>query len=68
MTISLPNDLRRQLAQAAKREGINQSEFVRKAVQDKLWRDAFNSTRRKLVAKARAMGIYSDEDVFKLIS
>jgi len=37
-------------------------------VQHKLWLDAFDETRRKLVPKARAMGIQTDEDVFKIVS
>ena len=34
----------------------------------KVWIDAFDETRRKLLPKARAMGIYTDEDVFKIVS
>jgi metal-responsive CopG/Arc/MetJ family transcriptional regulator len=68
LTISLPRALRQQLAKAAKREQITQSEFVRNAVQERLWRDAVDATRRRLAPKARALGIYTDEDVFKRIS
>ena len=39
-----------------------------RALQTQIWHDAFEETRRKLVPKARARGIYSDEDVFKLVS
>jgi metal-responsive CopG/Arc/MetJ family transcriptional regulator len=68
LTISLPETLRQQLARAAESEQVSQSEFVRKAVQDRLWQDAFKAARREFVPKARAMGIYTDEDVFKIIS
>ncbi len=34
----------------------------------KLWLDAFDDTRRALMPKARALGIYTDEDVFNLAS
>jgi Arc/MetJ-type ribon-helix-helix transcriptional regulator len=47
---------------------MSESEFVRNAVQRQLWMEAFEETRRKAVPRARAAGIYSDEDVFKLIS
>lgn len=68
MTISLPVKLRRQLTQAAKRDHLTQSEYVRKAIQDRLWSEAIEASRRQLVPQARAMGIYTDEDVFKLVS
>lgn len=68
MTISLPPQTRAEIAQAAKRRGISESEFARRAFQTQLWQDAFEESRRKLAARARAMGIYTDEDVFKLVS
>ena len=68
MTISLPAGLRREMQQAAADSGVSASEFVRDAIQRKLWLDAFDATRRKVVPKARAAGIYTDEDVFKLVS
>jgi metal-responsive CopG/Arc/MetJ family transcriptional regulator len=67
-TISLPTKLQREVAKAAKRNQMTLSEYVRKAIQDKLWEDAFDETRRKLVPRAQAMGIYTDEDVFKRVS
>jgi hypothetical protein len=37
-------------------------------LQTELWKDAFEESRRKLTAPARARGFYSDEDVLKLVS
>jgi len=68
LTISLPPALRKNVSRAAKANHITESEFVRNAVKRQLWMEAFEETRRKLVPKARAMGIYTDEDVFKIIS
>ena len=68
LTISLPQPLRQDVARAAKGLGVTESEFVRRALQDHLWQQSFEASRRKLVSKARAKGIYTDEDVFKLIS
>ena len=67
-TISLPPLLRRDVSRAAKSRRISESEFVRTAVQRQLWTDAFEETRRQVVPRARAQGIYTDEDVFKIIS
>jgi len=68
LTISLAPEARRQIASAARRRRLSESEFVRRALQTQLWSDAFEETRRKMVPKARARGIYTDEDVFKLVS
>lgn len=68
LTISLPASLRRDVSRTAKRRGLTESEFVRRAVQRQLWTEAFEETRRHAVPRARAAGIYTDEEVFKLIS
>jgi len=68
LTISLPPETRSELARAARRRKLSESEFVRRALQTQLWQDAFEESRRKLVPRARALGIYTDEDVFKRIS
>ena len=68
MTVSLPTEMRREVARAAKKQKLTASEYVRDAVRRKLWLDAFDETRRALIPKARAMGIYTDEDVFEIVS
>jgi hypothetical protein len=68
LTVSLPPELRREMGRAAKGQGVTESEFVRRAVQHELWLEAFNKARRVLVPKARAKGVYTDEDVFKIVS
>jgi metal-responsive CopG/Arc/MetJ family transcriptional regulator len=68
LTVSLPGEMRREVARASKRQKLTTSEYVRDAVRRKLWLDAFDETRRKLIPKAHALGIYTDEDVFKIVS
>ncbi|PYJ04045.1 MAG: hypothetical protein DME95_09325 [Verrucomicrobia bacterium] len=68
LTVSLPREMRRELLRAAKKQKLTTSEYIRDAVRRKLWLDAFDETRRALIPKARAMGIYNDEDVFKIVS
>jgi Arc/MetJ-type ribon-helix-helix transcriptional regulator len=68
LTISLPQPLREELTRAAEGLGVSESEFVRRAVQRQLWDEAFEASRRVLAPAARAKGIYTDEDVFKVIS
>jgi len=68
LTVSLPSKLRREVARAAKKLHLSASEYIRDAVKQKLWLDTFDEARRTLVPKARAVGIYTDEDVFNVVS
>jgi metal-responsive CopG/Arc/MetJ family transcriptional regulator len=68
LTISLPKPLRENLTRTAKDLGLTESEFVRRAVQQQLWDEAFEASRRALAPMARDKGVYTDEDVFKMIS
>jgi predicted transcriptional regulator len=68
LTISLPADLRRRLVRSARERKITTSEYVRDALERRLAVERFKKLRAKLVPKARAIGIYTDEDVFKIVS
>ncbi len=68
LTISLPKELRRNLDRMAKAEGVTSSEYVRRAIKIDIFRRALQASRRELVPQARAQGIYTDEDVFKIVS
>lgn len=68
LTISLPQVLRRNVSRAAKSQHMTESEFVRDALRRRLALDRFYSLRERAVAQARARGIYTDEDVFKIVS
>jgi hypothetical protein len=68
LTISLPGNTKRLIAKAADESGLTTSEYVRLAVYRKLWQDAVDESRRRAVPKARARGVYTDEEVFRLIS
>ena len=68
LTISLPKDLRKDLAKMAKAEGVTGSEYVRRAIKADIFRRALRAARRELVPQARAKGIYTDDDVFKISS
>ena len=68
MTISLPGKTKRLVERAARESGLTTSEFVRQAIFHELWKDAIGDSRRRAVPAARDRGIYTDEDVFRLIS
>lgn len=58
----------RDISRVAKAQPVGESEFVRRAVQKQLWADAFEETRRRLAPMIRAKRIYTDEDVFTMVS
>ena len=68
LTISLPAALRREVANKARAQRLTRSEYVRKAIQEKLWEDSVDDSVRRLAPKARALGIRTDEDAFKLLA
>ena len=68
LTLRLPKGSRRRLTQLAKRKRQNLSQYVRDAIEAKLWVDALDETVSLASAKAAALGVRTDEDVFKLFS
>lgn len=68
LTIRLPKGSRRCLVQLAKRKSQNVSQYVREAIEAKLWVDALDETVSLASPKARALGIRTEDDAFKLFS
>lgn len=68
MTIRIPDDLRKQLLKISKAEGKPVSDIVRESLKRYLTLYEFERLRAMTIPYAEAQGIYTDEDVFKLIS
>jgi len=68
LTLRLPKGSRKRLVQLAKRKRQNLSQYVRDAIEAKLWVDALDETSAMVASKSRELGVQSDEDVFKLFS
>ncbi len=68
LTVSLPGKTKRLIARAARERGLTTSEYVRLAIHRKLWQDAVVESRRLALPRARSRGVFTDEDVFRLIS
>jgi len=68
LTVSLPGKTKRLIERAARESGLTASEYVRLAIYRKLWQDAVAESRRAGVPRARSRGIFTDEEVFRLIS
>lgn len=68
LTIRVPKGSRQRLTQLAKRKHQNLSQYVREAIEAKLWVDALDETVAMAEPAARELGVRSEEDVFKLFS
>jgi predicted transcriptional regulator len=68
LTIRVPKGTRRRLERRAKAERLTVSQLVRRALEQDELLASLTAARAELVPQARAQGIYTDEDVFALIS
>jgi predicted transcriptional regulator len=68
LTIRLDPRLERMLDRVCRATGRSRSEVVREALRRQLFLDLLEEARRQLVPLAEAQGIFTDEDVFKLVS
>jgi len=65
ITISLPDDTRSALDDAAVEEGMSESALIEKAVSDYLFVRRFRSLRERLMSQGNNL---TDQDVFDLVS
>ena len=68
LTISLPDKTKALVERLARERDLTTSEYVRRAIFRQLWEDAAEESTRLALPEARARGVYTDEDVFRLIS
>ena len=68
ISITIPEKMKSQLDRWSKKEQQNKSEIIRDALRIYFTRKEFHDLRDKMVPRAQKMGIYTDEDVFKLVS
>jgi predicted transcriptional regulator len=68
VTIRVDEDLERRLDQVCERSGRTRSEVVRQALRRQLSLMHFSQLRERVLPFAEARGLFTDEDVFRLIS
>lgn len=68
VSINLPERLASELNEVVKDTGRSKADIVREALDVYLWELRFKKSRKKLGIKAKALGIVTDEDVFKAVS
>ena len=66
--VTLSDEVGAELDNVARRDGTSQSEVLRKAIEDYLFIRRFRALRARLMARAQAQGVYTDEDVFGRVS
>ncbi|MBI3540577.1 MAG: ribbon-helix-helix protein, CopG family [Deltaproteobacteria bacterium] len=67
-TVSLPFALRKKLDRTVKEDRLNRSDVVREALSHYFTLREFRRLRGLMVPLAEKRGIFTDEDVFKLVS
>ena len=65
ISISLPEDLKAELDEAVRAEGVSRSDVVREAVREYLFIRRFRALRQELIPYVEAAGVFTDEDVFR---
>ncbi len=68
MTVRIPDELRKDLKEISKKEGIPISDVVRESLKKYVLLYRFRKLREMVLPFAEAQGILTDEDVFKIIS
>ena len=68
LTIRVPKGTRRKLERRAKAENLTLSQYVRRALETEALLGALEAARAELIPSARAKGVYTDDDVFKIVS
>jgi metal-responsive CopG/Arc/MetJ family transcriptional regulator len=68
ITISVPEQMKSELDDISKAEGVSRSDVVRESIRDYIFVRRFRGLRSGMVQKAAAQGVFTDEDVFEAMS
>ena len=68
LSVSLPENMSKELDRIAKITGRNKSDIVKESLSMFLWEMKLKAVQKKLGTKAKKLGMVSEEDVFKAIS
>lgn len=68
ISVTLPAKMKAQLDRWARKEQQKKSEIIRDALRRYFAQREFRELREKMIPRAQKMGIYTDEDVFKIVS
>ena len=67
ITLRVPDELARALERRSSAAGVSKSDLAREALRRFLAVSEFQRLRAKLVKRAQAQGVHTDEDVFRVL-
>jgi predicted transcriptional regulator len=67
ITLRVPDDMDKALERQSAAAGISKSDLAREALRRYLAVSEFQTLRSKLVKRAQAQGVHTDEDVFRAL-
>ena len=68
ITLTLPAEIKLSLDEVTRSEGISLNELVGNAIREYLFLRQTRLLRERMIPKAKAQGIYTDQDVFDRVS
>ena len=68
LSVSLPEKMASELDAIARATGRNKSDIVKESLGEYLWEARFRRMKKRLIPKAKAAGLVTDDDVFKVVS
>ena len=68
ISISVPEEIKNELDEAVREEGLSRSDLVRQALREFLFIRRFRKLRSSMMVRGQAHGVFTDEDVFDQVS
>lgn len=68
LTIRVPKGTRRKLERQARAQRLTLSQYVRRALDAEQLAGALKAARADLLPQARSQGVFTDDDVFDIVS
>lgn len=65
VTLSVPEELYKRLNASSRRKGVSRSQRAIELMERELLLEELSAVQDRMTLKARAMGIFTDEDVFE---
>lgn len=68
ISISLPEEMKAELDRFSAARGMSRSDAVRTALEEFLYIRKLRALRERMIPYAEAQGVFTDEDVFRIVS
>jgi predicted transcriptional regulator len=68
LTVTLSDEIKSALSEFIQTEGVSPNDLISEAIKEYLFFRRLRLLRERLIAKAQAQGIYTEQDVFDRVS